>query len=472
MPSELAGPLAAVSVVTPEAFKTFGKYVDASWVEEAQKLRAKKATARKRKLPPAQAIWLVIGMALFRDRSIHEVVHHLELILKTNGKRTVVAPSAVAQARQTLGWEPLKHLFETSAAAWLETPSSAERWRGLSLWALDGTCFRVPDTGENCATFGVPKTGNNIAAYPQIRLVGLLEVRTHLLRGISFGAFEEGELSLSKALWPLVPDHGLVLKDRGLLSWWACHQLTTHGTERHWLMRAKSNLSFRPIEKLGPGDGLITVGISHHARKEHPDLPKTMVVRRIRSHRKGYRPGWLITSLLDPTKYPADELVDLYGERWEIELGYDEVKTHLLGSAEALRSKKPDGVRQELYGIALAYNLVRLEMRRVAREAGVAPLRVSFLHSLHAIRAFLLAVWSTSPGAVPRRLASLDTDLRLLILPERRLGRSVPRQVKIKTSKYPRKRRVRRRHAAQPRKSQTQQRPEIPQPIDPRRSAA
>jgi len=145
--------------------------------------------------------------------------------------------------------------------------------------------------------------------------------------------------------------------------------------------------------------------------------------------------------LLDPIAFPADELRELYHERWELELGFDEVKTDLLERQEAIRSKTPSGVMQELWAIGLAYNLVRLEMERVAEEAGVPPSRISFLASLRMIRdEWLWAAASNSPGAIPKNLRRLRDELKRFILPPRRSKRLFPRAVKIKMSNYDRKR--------------------------------
>ncbi len=150
-------------------------------------------------------------------------------------------------------------------------------------------------------------------------------------------------------------------------------------------------------------------------------------------------PQFLLTSITDAKAYPAEEIVGLYHERWEIELGYDEVKTHMLERQEALRSLKPEGVRQEIWGVMLTYNLVRQKMLEVAREAGVEPIRVSFRHSLQLIRVFcLVEAWTMSPGNLPKRLAGLNEMMSLLILPERRRERRYKRHVKIKMSKYKR----------------------------------
>jgi hypothetical protein len=145
--------------------------------------------------------------------------------------------------------------------------------------------------------------------------------------------------------------------------------------------------------------------------------------------------------MLDSKLFPEKELVDLYHERWEIELGYDEVKTDLLERQEAIRSKTPRGVAQELWAVALAYNLVRLEMERVAAEADVPPTRVSFLMALRLIRdEWMWTSGTNSPGAIPGHLRRLREDIARFILPERR-ARNHPRAVKIKMSNPPRERR-------------------------------
>ena len=129
------------------------------------------------------------------------------------------------------------------------------------------------------------------------------------------------------------------------------------------------NMSTRTIAKLGPRDDLVEFGTSSQALKQNPSLPRTFQARLIRYKRRGFDEVTLLTSLRDPIKYPRDEIIALYHERWEIELGYDEIKTELLEREESIHSRKPDGVRQEIWGILLAYNLVRLEIEQVAREA-------------------------------------------------------------------------------------------------------
>lgn len=435
--------MADVLAFTPEAFTALGAHLKPEWFVEALAAGAageEQVEMRRRKLPLDRALWLIIGMGLFRDRSIQEVVEHLEISLPRPGPKAGVAPSAIPQARERLGSSPVQHLFELTAEHWAHAHAKADPWRGLSLYGLDGSCLRVPDTAENEAEFGKPKSGRASSGYPQVRVVGLMALRAHTLAGLSVGGIDKGEMTLVDPLWKKIPDQSLTIMDRGFLAWGPLYRLHAGGKERHWLIRAKSNLTWRKLKTLGPGDSLVEIRPSAQVRRKYPGMPETFEVRVISYRIKGYRPQKIITSMLDPVKYPASEMAALYHERWELELGYDEIKTHLLEREESLRSRKPAGVLQEVAGIGIAYNLVRVEMERVAQQLNLEPTRISFRHALVLIRNFCLAAWSTSPGAVPRRLGSLDADLRLLVLPERRSERRYPRHVKIKMSNYARNR--------------------------------
>lgn len=242
------------------------------------------------------------------------------------------------------------------------------------------------------------------------------------------------------ATWARLPDNALVIVDR---NFWAANvliPLCRDGTNRHWLIRAKEATNGKRKLRLGPKDELVELKVSPQARKQDPSLPKTWVVRIIRYQRKGFRPQRVITSLLDADQYPADELIELYHERWEIELAYDEVKSEMLDNLP-LRSKSPDRVRQEVWGLLIAYNLIRLEMERVAEQTGVPPTRISFVAVYRMICDEWLWCAIAAPGAIPRHLRKLREHLKLFVLPPRRSERTYPRAVKVKMSSYPKKRR-------------------------------
>lgn len=430
-----------------ESFALFAQTLDPQWIAEA--LRATgAASVRRRKLAAEYVVWLVIGMGLLRDRSIEEVVRHLHLVLPgvDPPSRPGVTGGAIVQARDRLGDQPLETLFATTAAAWATASANEHRWRGLAVYGVDGSHLRVPDTPENDRTFGRPPSGRGRAGYPQVRVVALMVLRRHVLAGLAVGAWGEGEVTRAASLWPTRPADSLTIVDRGFLSYFLFHHLQSQGPNRHWLTRAKKNLTWRRRQRLGPSDHLVDVPVHRNLRRAHPELPETLTARAIRDHRRGFRPHTLLTSLLDPVTYPAAEIIALYHERWELAVAFDEVKTHTLEREEALRSRAPARVRQELWGLAIGDNLVRLEMQRVATRADVAPQRISYRHTLMLIRNFWLTAWLAPPGVLPHRLEALHDELTLLILPPRR-SRSFPRAVKIKMSNYPLKRLRRRKRA-------------------------
>ena len=423
----------------PEEFETFRRHLDRLWIEQALAATGT-ATVRRRRLPVEEVVWVVLGMALFRDRPIEDVVSKLDLALPGGGG--TVARSSVSEARARLGSEPMKWLFERTASAWADPSAAAHRWRGLALYGMDGSCVRVPDTVENRAHFGGQSGRKGTeSGYPMARIVALMVLRSHLLAGVWFGPYGgTNELEHAKELRASVPDDSLTILDRGFLAAAMLLGIESEGHNRHWLTRAKSNSKWRVLRRLGRGDELVEMDVSRHARGQDASLPRTWTMRAIRYHRKGFRPQTLLTSLLDADRYPAEEIIALYHERWELELGYDELKTELLDREETIRSKTREGVEQELWGVLLAYNLVRLEMQRVAKSAKVEPTRISFVESLRLIRDEWLWLSVTSPGAIPKRLASMRANIKRYILPPRRPKRLYPRAVKIKMSNYDRKR--------------------------------
>jgi hypothetical protein len=233
-----------------------------------------------------------------------------------------------------------------------------------------------------------------------------------------------------------------MIVDRGFLAAGILLPLNREGKNRQWLTRAKSTTRWRVIERLGKNDDLVEFDVSPQARTYDPSLPKTFTARVVRYEKKGFKPQTLVTSLTDPKAFPASQIVAVYHERWELELGYDEIKTTMLKREETIRCKSVAGVEQELWGILLAYNLVRLEIERTADEIGVEPIRISFIGALRLICEEWWWASSASPGAIPKNLARLRARIADLVLPPRRSQRGYPRAVKVKMSNYARKRPV------------------------------
>lgn len=431
----LAVELALLRQRVPEGFTNFHRNIPAELILQAL-AETGTASIRRRRLPAEQVVWLIIGMALMRDLTIVQVVDRLELALPGKGP---VATSTVMEARARLGKAPLEWLFVTTSDAWAHRSAREHQWRELAIYGVDGSSLRVADSDENRKHFGGTDGHRGPSGYPLVRLVTLMALRSHLLAAVQFGPYETHENHYAAELWSSVPSKSLVIVDKGFFGANILVPLATN--DRHFLIRAKSNTKWRIVERFGRNDFVVEMDVSHHARNSlDATLPRTWRARAIRYQRKGFRPSVLLTSLLDPVAYPADEIVALYHERWELELGYDEIKTEMLDGRESIRSKSPERVEQELLGLLLAYNLVRLEMERIAKLADVPPTRISFVATMEVFATEWFWFATMAAGAIPKRIHTLEQKLIRLLLPERRSERSYPRKVKIKMSSYDRKR--------------------------------
>ncbi|WP_233609417.1 MULTISPECIES: transposase domain-containing protein [Corallococcus] len=170
----LSQAIQGAAMVAPEQFDRFRQHIDPVWVEEAV-VATGFASIRRRRLPADQVIWLVVGMALMRNESIQRVASMLNVALPTGAGSTDVAPSALTQARQRLGDEPMEYLFNTTASVWAHRSARARPWHKLAVYALDGTTVRVPDSPDNWSQFGgSPGNGTRAgSAYPTVRAVAL-----------------------------------------------------------------------------------------------------------------------------------------------------------------------------------------------------------------------------------------------------------------------------------------------------------
>lgn len=419
---------------TPEQWGSVRDSLPQEWVQQAL-LATGVSTLRKRRLPMEQVLWLVLGIALLRDRSILHVADALEVALPTSGEG--ISSSALSQARQRLGCEPLQWLFRHTAAQWANQEAGRHRWHGLSLYALDGVVWRTPDTPENRQRYGGQRNhAEHQSPFPQVRMACLLDARARLLVDASLDAYDTSEYTLAQQLWPQLPADALVIVDKGFYSAGLLWPLQ-HQQGRHWLIPARAGLRGEVTGTYGDGDVCLRMKVSPQARKKNPSLPLTWEVRAITREIDG-KSRTLFTSLADPERWDADEVFALYHERWEIELAYGEIKTDMLRQAMTLRSQHPDGVEQELWATLLMYNLIRLEITRIADEAKVEPCRISFITALrYIVDEWLWSSTSTAPGAIPAKLRAMRQNIRRFVLPPRRSKRRYPRAVRMTKTHYP-----------------------------------
>ncbi|MDT7527006.1 MULTISPECIES: IS4 family transposase [Idiomarinaceae] len=392
-------------------------------------------TVRKRRLPLDMVLWSIIGMALYRNTSVWDIVGQMNIMLP--GRRALVAPSAIPQARQRLGEHAVQSVFEHTQAIWNEQ-AEHPTWHGLRLLGVDGVVWRTPDSNENQQAF--KKSSNQFGEqYPQVRMVCQMELTSHLLTGSQFDCASTNEMVLAEGLIESTANHSLTLFDRGFYSLGLLHKWQNTGVERHWLIPMRKGTQYKVLRKIGRHQKLIELTTTPQSRKKYPNLPETMQARMLTRTIDG-KERTILTSMVDPLRYPSEDIVELYEQRWEIELGYREMKQVLLQNHYTLRSKRPEMIRQELWGILLAYNIIRYQMVKMASKIkGIYPNQLSFTSCATAIINWLYTASLNSAGNIPKTLEHLQEIAEHYVLPIRRTERVYPREVRSKPQKYARK---------------------------------
>lgn len=416
-------------------WERLGQHLPFDWIEEAV-VCTHSMSIRHRRLPAEQVLWLVIALALYRHKSIGEVLDDLGLALP-DPHAPFVSKSAAAQARQRLGSEPVHWLFKRSARAWCEQDRQAYAFKGLQLFAMDGTTLRTHDTLENREHFGAQNYADGtVAGYPQVRGVTLTALPTHLIRNAVFGPYSINEMLYAKQLVETIPPESLTVFDRGFLSAEILCALTAGADNRHFLIPAKSNTKWEVLEG-DAHDAIVRMKVSPQARAKCPELPEFWEARAVTVIDQYARKRILLTSLRDRRRYRAADIAALYERRWSIETSYRELKQTMLGIAFTLRSKTVDGVYQEIWGTLTAYNLIRLEIAKAALVVKCEPTEVSFIRAFHLIQFELhWAAVTRSYGKLPTSMQHLRERL-VSLLNEERPGRSYERAVKGRPRKYP-----------------------------------
>src|ERR1043166_328089 len=327
---------------------------------------------RRRKLPADLMVYYSIALGLMCAVGARQVLRHLlDHLREDEGvKGPWATESAITQARQRLGVEPLRTLFERLvkpiAGKWLKS-GWYRRWRIVT---IDGTTLRVLGTEANEQRFGRPSSRRGTTAYPQIRLVGLLENGTRVMFAVATGAYRTAENVLARLVIPRLERGMLCLADRGFFGYELWDQAVASGADLLW--RIKSTLRLADVERLPDG--------SYRARLRSKG--KLVDVRLIQftltfksRPAEHYR---LITTITDHRRASATELAHLYAKRWTIETMFDELKVRIGGPKLLLRSATPDLVEQDVYGLLLAHFGVRYEMLAAAREQYADPAEFSF----------------------------------------------------------------------------------------------
>ncbi len=348
-----------------------------------------KASVRQRDLPAHVVVYYVIALALYMQSSYREVLRCLlegiQWLLDPSAVVKVAGKSGISQARTRLGWEPLRQLHDAVVRPIAIGATKGAWYRSWRLVSLDGSTLEVADELANEAAFGRPGASRGNSAYPQIRFVSLVENGTHVLFGSRMADYRTAEITLAKVVLGGLHKGMLCLADRIFFGFALWSRALDTGSALLW--RIKKNMRLACEQRLPDGSYLSHIYPSQQAQRHQTD---GMTVRVIEYRLAGvvdaepiYR---LVTSILDHQAAPAQELAALYHERWEIETSLDELKTHLRGGKIVLRSKTPDLVRQEFYGLMMAHFAIRNLIHEAALKADEDPDRLSFLHAVRVVR--------------------------------------------------------------------------------------
>jgi Insertion element 4 transposase N-terminal/Transposase DDE domain len=347
-----------------------------------------RASERERDLPAQVMVYYAIALALYMGSGTREVLRCLlEGLRWLWGAEAVkvAGKSGISQARSRLGEAPLRRLYEELVQPIATRASQGAWYRDWRLVGLDGSCLDVADTEANRAAFGSPGASRGASAFPQLRFVALVENGTHVLFGAHLGRYAEGETTLAHSTLAALRPGMLCLADRqffGHALWLAA---TATGADLLW--RGKHNLRLPREAVLADGSYLTTIHPSDKDRRHRTGGIRVRVVEYRLEGMAGAEPLYrVLTSILDPQRAPAAELAALYHERWEIEVALAELKTGLRGARVVLRSKTPELVRQEFWGLLLAHFAVRGLMHEAALRADEDPDRLSFSHAVRVVR--------------------------------------------------------------------------------------
>lgn len=385
-----------------------------------------------KRVPMELAIWFVVATGLFCGDAYRQIFRRL-----TPLGTAIPGSSTLTEVRKRVGVELMEKLYHAVVRLLGAAKDGSGFYKGMRLMAIDGTTLDLFDSGENRKEFGRPKNGRTHGPFPQARCVALCELGTRVIWRTALGRYHDGEPTLLRQLFQFLSGGMLVLMDRNFLSFEIASR--TRKQQGQFLIRCKSNRVLPVLHRLQDGSYLSRIYATwYDQQKDRKGLEVRVIEYTLDDpHRVGcddlHR---LVTSLLDDRAHPSDELIVLYHQRWEQELAFDELKTHLR-QREVLRSQRPEGVRQEIYALLISHFIIRKIAFDASRKAGVEPGRVSFTATFKILQSKLAEV--TSIGSVPTWYQLLVAEAAQEVLPPRR-NRINPRVRKKTTSAWKRKR--------------------------------
>jgi hypothetical protein len=400
-------------------------------------------TGRERKLNLLITVLLIIMINIYTSDSIADVLETMAQGLRyiwPDPDYVLPKAGAITYRRYQVGARPMVALFHRVCQP-MATPATLGAFLfGLRLMAIDGTTEDVPDTPANVAVFGRHQGDRGPSAFPQVQGVYLVECGTHAVVDAGFWPYHTSERVGGFRLLRSVTPGMLVMWDRGFHDYDMFVQTRQQGA--HVLSRLPADVKPELVRRLADGSYLAYLRPSDYRRRKQGERLLVRVIEYTLTDPN--LPGYgevhrLVTTLLDPRAYPILDLICAYHERWEVEITIDEIDTHQRLLPGPVRSLKPVGVIQELYGLLIAHYIIRALMHEAAQQAHLDPDRLSFVGAIKVLQKAVPEFQMTAPEQLPALYRRLLRDIARKRLPQRRL-RSNPRVVKRKMSNFKLKR--------------------------------
>lgn len=359
-----------------------------------------RTSRRVRKLPAYLMMYYVIALGLMTSVSAREVLRRLTHKLRESiewPEHWIATRSAITQARERLGPDPVRRLFERLVRPIAKRSTIGAWYRKWRLIALDGSSLNLMDSAPNEARFGKPAAAQGkTAPWAQARVIGLAEIGTGVIFAAALSGWRTSELALAREVIGRLEAGMLCVADRLFYGFAFWKEAVATGAELMW--RVQKTIVLPKLKILDDGSYLSEVRPPTTARlaARRESLPVRVIEFTLsyRDKKKFYR---VITTLLDPRQAPAAELASLYKRRWRIETTFGEIKTYLKGREVLLRGRTPALVEQDFYGLLLAHFGVRSVMQESAREQQIAPSELSYVHAVRVIMRYLPEMAFFSP---------------------------------------------------------------------------
>lgn len=405
------------------------------------------AHSRERIFSKQVSFWAFVAQMLNPGASCREIVRRVQAWWQETLGETKApssSTSAYCQARRRLEPAALELIRGQIAFSLEKNVLRDERWFGRAVKIVDGTGLSMPDTPENQALWPQSGAQEPGCGFPMMKVVGLFSLSSGAWLESATGNLHVHESTLFRGLWSKLHPGDLVLADRGFSSYATLAGLQQQrGVDSVMRLHQMRKTDFRTGRRLGSEDRLVTWHKPQRteawSEEEYAALPAMLTLRmiRLRVSAPGFRTKSvvLVTTLLDPVAYPAEALRELYGQRWQVELHFQQIKTHL--AMDVLRCQSPEMIEREVLVHQITYNLVRSLMQRSAHLHHVPLGRISFKGTLDTLRSWsvLIAAADKTPK---EQQALIDRMLEIIAsdpVPERP-GRSEPRAKKRRGKNY------------------------------------